>query len=236
MKPVFIFLVLVVPFWVNAQKITDISFAEEGDKIKISYTLIGDYPEQTFEVKIFTSVDNFTAPLQQIEGDVNRKNIKPGKKEALWDAKKEYKLFEGNISFKIVADVISNYWISAPTKGEVLKRGKKYEITWMGFKPGTPVKITITEGSGKMTEIASNVTTNSYMWKIKGKAGEGSTIKVTAIDDNSANAKSGQFVIKRAIPLAAQLGTAAIVAGGAAWYVLRPPVMEPLPEPPGPSK
>ncbi len=236
MKHVFIFLALIAPFWVQAQKITDISITEEGDKYKISYMLTGDFPEQTFEVLIYTSVDEFKQPLQQITGDVNRKNIRPGKKEALWDAKKEYKMYEGSFQLKIVANIISNYSITAPSKGDVLKRGKNFQISWSGFKPGTPVKIMLTDPSGDTREIAGYETGNSYMWKVKGKPGKGATIKVAAVDDASASAKSSTFEVKRAIPLAAQLGTAAGVAGVAAWYILKPPVLEPLPEPPGPSK
>lgn len=229
-------LFVIISFVGYAQKVEDISFAMDGDKVRIFYTLIGDYADQTYEVKIFTSVDNFAKPLEQIEGDVNKKNIKPGKKEALWDAKKEYKMFEGNISFKIVANVISNYWISAPTKGEVLKKGKKYEITWEGFKPTASVNITIHYPNGDFDEIATYTTGKTYLWKVKGKPGKGAYIKVTDSENKNAFAKSGAFTLKRKVPMVVQVGIAAVVASGILYYFLQPEEVEPLPFPPDPSK
>jgi hypothetical protein len=218
-----------------SQKIEDISFAMDGEKVKIFYTLKGDYSDQTFEVKIFTSVDGFKNPLELITGDVNRKNITPGKKEALWDAKKEYKLFEGDISFKIVATVISNYWISAPTKGETIKRGRHYEITWEGFKPNANVKITIHYPNGKLEELVSSTSGKSYTWKVRSKASKDVIIRVTDLNNSSAQAKSGTFTIKRKMPVIAQVGIAAAITGGIILYIIWPEKIEPLPFPPDPS-
>lgn len=219
-----------------AQKVEDIYFEVEDEIVKIYYTLKGDFAEQTFEVKIYTSVDNFQKPLEKIKGDVNRKNINPGKKMAEWSAKEEYKLFEGDISFKIVANVISNYWISAPTKGDILKRGKKYEIAWEGFRPGASVRITAHFPNGRIDEIATYVTAKSYQWKVKGPAGKGAHIRVTEMENKSAFAKSSNFTIKRKVPIAAQLGTVAAATGAVLFFVLKPVPTEPLPYPPNPSK
>lgn len=229
-----IFLLLLVQTFGYAQKVENISFAMDGDLVRITYTLIGDFPEQTFEVKIYTSVDNFKNPLEQVKGDVNMKNITPGKKEVVWDAKKEYKLFEGEISFKIIATVVSNYWITAPTKGEILKKGKHYEITWEGFKPGTAVKITLYYPNGKMEELTSGVTGKSYSWKVSGSPSKGVFVRVSDANNKDAFAKSGTFTIKRKVPLVAQVGAAALVTGGILFYILKPEPIDPLPNPPDP--
>jgi hypothetical protein len=227
---------LIVQIWGFAQKIENIAFEMDGENVKIHYTLIGEFPEQNFEVKIYTSVDKFVKPLEQVKGDVNRKNITPGKKEVVWEAKKEYTLFEGDISFKIIATVVSNYWISAPTKGDILKKGRVFDVAWEGFRPGTAVRITAHYPNGKTEEIASGVTGKSYRWKIKGKPGKGAYIRVTDVENNNAFAKSGNFTIKRKMPLAAQVGIAAVATGAIIFYILRPEQLEPLPYPPGPSK
>jgi hypothetical protein len=219
-----------------AQKVEDIYFEAEDDIVKIYYTLKGDFSEQTFEVKIYTSVDNYQKPLEKIKGDVNRKNINPGKKMAEWSAKEEYKIFEGEIAFKIVANVISNYWISAPSKGDILKRGKKYEISWEGFRPGASVRITAHFPNGRIDEIATYVTGKSYQWKVKGPAGKGAHIRVTEMENKSAFAKSSNFTIKRKVPMVAQLGTVAAATGAVLFFVLKPVPTEPLPYPPNPSK
>ncbi len=229
-------LFLMTGVWAYSQKIDNISFQMDGDKVKIFYTLTGDYAEQTFEVKIYTSVDNFEKPLEQLDGDANKKNILPGKKEVKWDAKKEYKLFEGNISFKIVANVVSNFWISSPTKGDVLKRGQDIEIAWEGFRPTANLKISVVYPGGKSADVATYVTGKTYRWKVKGPVGKGAYIKVSEMDNQKNFAKSGAFVIKRKIPLAAQGGIVAVGAGAVLYYLLKPVEVPPLPLPPDPSK
>jgi len=230
-----IFILLLVSTLGFAQKVENISFAMDGDNVRIMYTLIGDFPEQTFEVKIYTSVDNFKNPLEEVKGDVNMKNITPGKKEVVWDAKKEYKLFEGDISFKIIATVVSNYWISSPTKGDVMKKGKYYDISWEGFRPGTPVRITLHYPNGKMDEIASSVTGKNYHWKATGSPGKGAFVRVSEVDNKNAFAKSGTFTIKRKVPLGATVGAAAVVTGGILYLILKPEPIDPLPFPPDPE-
>ncbi len=232
----FLLLILVFTLSVKAQKIENISFQPDGDKVKIFYTLKGDYPEQTFEVKIFTSVDKFQKPLEFLDGDANKKNILPGNKEVTWDAKKEYKLFEGDISFKIVANVISNFWVSAPTKGDILKRGRNYEISWEGFKPGAAVRITAHYPNGDFKELSSNVNGKTFLWKVKGKVGKGIYLKVAEADNQKHYAKSGTFTVKRKIPLAAQGGVFAAITGAVMYLVFKPVEEDALPLPPGPSK
>jgi|GEM_PF-2647561 hypothetical protein len=229
-------LLILMQVWAFAQRVEDISFAMDGEKVKIFYTLVGDFPDQTFEVKIYTSVDKFAKPLEELSGDANRKNIKPGKKEVTWDAKKEYKLFEGDISFKIVATVVSNYVVSSPIRGEVFKRGKKVEINWEGFRPETPVNITVFYGNGNSREIASYYIGNSYSWKVRGKPGRGAYIKVTDAGNKNAFAKSGSFTIKRKVPMFVQVGVAAVVASGVLYIFLKPEEQTPLPLPPDPSR
>jgi hypothetical protein len=231
-----VFLFLLLCYNGFTQKLENISFAMEGEKVKLFYTLIGDYSEQTYEVKVFTSVDGFKTPLEELMGDANRKNITPGKKEVVWDAKKEYKLYEGEITFKVVANLISNFWISAPTKGEAIKRGRHYEITWEGFNPNSLVKITLHYPNGKMEELVSSTSGKMYTWKVKSKASKEVTIKVTDVNNNNAQAKSAAFTVKRKVPVIAQLGMAAAVAGGAILYIIWPEKIEPLPFPPDPSK
>jgi len=231
-------ILLLIQCWTYAQKIENVTFTSDGESVFIDYFLKGEFAEQTFDVVAYSSFDGFKNPLKQVTGEVNRADIQAGKKKITWDAKKELTLYEGPLSIKIVAKVVSNYWIKTAFSGATLKRGKEYEIEWGGFKPETPVNIYLQYPDNKKVEIGTYQTGKSFMWKVdRGtKVSEGCLIKISDANNTDAIAKSDKFTVKRSVPLLATLGTGALIAGGIIYYVTLPETLEELPLPPSPAE
>jgi len=221
-----------------AQEIKDIAFTDVGGLINITYFLRGDYPDQTFDVKIFTSVDDYKKPLEFIQGDANQQNIRPGEKEVVWDARKEYKLYEGMITFKVVAKVISNFSVFYPAKDEVFKRGRTVNVKWKGFRPGSDIKLTLVYPDGEEKWIGDSNKDGNYKWVVDNNIKPGKGCKIRVEDKSNINniAHSGQFDVKRKFPLGASIGIGAAVVAGVVIYILMPEPVEPLPLPPDPEK
>ena len=72
----------------KAQNIENLVFRLEGTDIIINYDLLGEVEESYF-ITVFSSHNEFSAPIQFVEGDVGE-NIYPGTgKTVTWDARQE---------------------------------------------------------------------------------------------------------------------------------------------------
>jgi len=135
-----LFLLFIV-FEGYTQKIENVKATADGDFVHITYQLFGEFPEQTYNVKVYSSKDEYAKPLQFAEGDANKSNITQGSRKITFDAKKEFQSFEGEVKFRIVATVVSDFHVINPPMGLVTKRGKNIPVAWEGFRPGASVNI-----------------------------------------------------------------------------------------------
>src|SRR6185295_7886990 len=80
---------------VKAQKVENVRAAASGEQIIITYDLSGTKPEQRFKVNLYSSHNNFAAPVFQVTGDLGE-NVSAGKgKHIAWNAKNEIANFKG---------------------------------------------------------------------------------------------------------------------------------------------
>ena len=109
MKKLFPVLFLFIFFTsrIHSQEVKNINFEVKENLINIDYVLTGSKYVQVFDVSIYVSFDsgnNFQGPLKSVSGDVG-KGIKSGSNRIVWDFYKDVIALEGNIVFKIVANV-----------------------------------------------------------------------------------------------------------------------------------
>ena len=109
-------------------------------KIHISYNIEDDNPNNEYLVTVYSSVDNFSAPLTKLSGDVGQE-VKPGMNIAIWDIVDEFGSFQGSISLEVRAMVFVPFArLRNFNDGSKYKRGKSYDLEW---RPGNtnPVHI-----------------------------------------------------------------------------------------------
>jgi hypothetical protein len=102
--PVFCFLLCLTA---QAQKISRLSHEVSGSKIIIAYDISEARPEQSFEVSLYCSADNFQKPLQSVSGNGVGLVEGGGQKNVVWDVFSDRNELKGNISFEIRALVVA---------------------------------------------------------------------------------------------------------------------------------
>src|SRR6478735_3695745 len=72
-----------------------------GDKIIVHYELDDSNPSHEYQLNLYTSKDNFAAPLAKVTGDVGDE-IKPGKdKKMEWNVREELGGYKGRLSLEV---------------------------------------------------------------------------------------------------------------------------------------
>jgi hypothetical protein len=228
------------------QRVNNVRATIDGSNVKITYDLEGTSSTDLFEIKLYSSQNNFSDPLKIVAGSAG-KSIKPGKDLVItWSAKEELVNFKGEITFEVRATVMGGYYtITNPTSSSKFKKGKLLPINWQGGNSNEKVKIELVKLNQPIATISESVgNQGSYIWTIpKGtKPSKSYQVRITNTSDVDSRGLSKAFNIKGKsaapyilIPLA--------LGGGAAAYVLtqgsnssKPPVeSNALPRPPNPN-
>lgn len=201
---------LLAPFFLLAQEISDFSYQLFEGKIEINYTLSGESSD-LYEVKLYSSLDDFTAPLKLLSGDVGMDIIPGGNKKITWDAKAELGEFKGNLSLKLKTRFVPFITFDI-AKGAKFKRGKSQDLSWESGK-SVKVNLELYQGNNKVTDINIAGSSNTYNWLISKKMPLGDDYKIKA-SANGRFAFSESFSIKRKVPIILWIIPAAAVIGG----------------------
>ncbi|MFN3403986.1 MAG: GPI anchored serine-threonine rich family protein [Cytophagaceae bacterium] len=231
-----------------SQKIQNVKAEVHGDNIVVTYDLIHTEVNQDFKISLYSSKDQFTTALKYVSGDVGS-GVKPGKnKKIVWSAREELGEYEGDITFEVRGVPVSgsgaDVAIIKPSKNEVIRRGKTYEIKWKGANQSQTYELELLR-NGKTVDVINNAASGgAYNWKIpvKTKPGKKYSVKITNSGNSQDFAMSDPFIIKRKIPLALKIvPVAVIITGGAIAALLAVPVEDEtvkedpdLPAPPNP--
>jgi hypothetical protein len=208
-------LVMFIASYANAQKL-DLDWIEvAGDKVVVHYNLEDGNPNHQYLVSLFSSKDNFSAPLTRVSGDVGTE-VKPGKdRKVTWDVTKELGAFKGNLTFEIRGRVFVPFVkLVEFEEGKVYKRGKNYPVTWTSGNLSGQVNVELFKGTDRVWGENNLPNVGKYQWYIQSSAKKGSdyTLKFTNTKDRNDYVVSKPFVIKPKVPLLVKVG--ALVAVG----------------------
>jgi hypothetical protein len=167
-------------------------------------------------LNLFSSKDNFTAPLTKVSGDVGPE-IKPGTGRKIeWRIREEYGGYKGKLALEIRGKVyvpfvkLQNFDVS-----KSYKRGNNYDLTW---KPGgtNPVHVELYKGNQRVQGELSHPNNGNYVLSIPSKIKPGGDyrLKFTDSKNNEDIIYSGFFKIKPKIPMVAKIIPALAVVGG----------------------
>jgi hypothetical protein len=197
----------------SAQTVTVKKVELAGEKIIVYYDLEDSNPNNEYLLNLFSSKDNFVAPLSKVTGDVGPE-VKggPGKKIE-WSIREEYGGYKGRIALEIRGRVyvpfvkLQNF---DAVKG--FKRGTSNDLVW---KVGgtSPVHIELFKGSQRVQGDLNQPNNGNFVLSIPSnvKPGKDFRIKFTDSKDGSEIIYSPYFKVKPKIPLWAKLAPVAIV-------------------------
>ncbi|MEJ0058048.1 MAG: hypothetical protein WDN75_21785 [Bacteroidota bacterium] len=105
-----------------------------AESIILHYDLIDTIKARTYTINVYSSKDNYLAPLQKIKGDAGLE-VRPGQNRKItWNSKEELgPAFKGDVELEIRGRVyIPFVKFEGFQDQQVIKRGKAKTITWSG--------------------------------------------------------------------------------------------------------
>ncbi|MGJ3234334.1 hypothetical protein [Marivirga sp.] len=210
-------------FQTKAQRVDNVKASISGDIIIVSYDLIAE-TDETFNVNLYSSKDNFQQPLTLVTGDVGI-NITAGKgKRIEWLAKNELQDYKGNLIFEVRA------FLPEPAFDPLefvnfdlkeIKSGKSYRLQWKGGKENEKIDIMLFEDGNEKYKISTINNEGRYLWKIP-KGNKSSSYQIQLKGETGIVA-SNSFQIKKGFP-GLLVGGGALLVGGitAAIIILDP--------------
>lgn len=198
-----------------AQRIVNLKTTLVGEIIEITYDLLDDKGDQTFDLQFFSSHDSYASPLINITGDVGEE-ITPGTgKKAIWDAKKELGAYKGEIYIEVRGIVTPPFVrILTPNAGDKFKPGKIMEIQWDTEITGN-MNIDLYRNGNRISEVTNSANGGSYTWLL-GKTvpkEEGYYLVFTNNNKPGRAVESQQFVVAKGLPIWAVVAGVAVVGG-----------------------
>jgi hypothetical protein len=174
----------------------------------ITYSILG-INDTPCSIKIFSSIDNFKAPLNFATGDVGE-DVDPGdNKKIVVDIKKEFGDYAGEITFQIVCKPAEYLLVR-----KSFRRGKLYKLRW-GINNNSIKTIRIellNNAREKVWEAVGVKNSGSYNWKIPRDIKNGDyRLRFTGIENENKTTLTNSFQIKPKIPLLVKVVGGALV-------------------------
>lgn len=202
-----------------SQKVTINKIELAGEKVIVHYDLDDNNPNNEYQINLYASKDNFSAPLTKVKGDVGSE-VKPGlDRKVEWNLMQEYGSYKGKISLEIRGKVFVPFVkLKNFDSKKVYKRGKNYDVAW---RPGNtnPVHVELYKGSQRISGELNHPNNGVYSLSIgsKVKPGKDYRLKITDSKKTDEIVYSDYFQVKPKVPFVVKLIPMLAVAGGIAF-------------------
>lgn len=219
MKKNLLSLLLLTPIISFCQKMAIEKIELAREKLIVYYTLDDNNPNHNYQVSLYSSKDNFAAPVTRVAGDVGNE-VKPGaQKKIEWNMAQELGAYKGTLSVEVRAGVfVPVVKLSGFNPDLKYKRGKTYPILWTSGNNGGQIDIDLFDGQDRVHSDRNIPNTGKYEYAIPSsvKAGKDYKLKFTNTRNRDEYIFSPTFRIVPKIPFALKAGAAIVVLGGAA--------------------
>jgi hypothetical protein len=191
------------------------TFAEVVDsKIVVHYELEDSVASRLFTIRLYSSLDNYINPLEEVSGDIGYE-LKPGSdKKIVWDAKRELgEKFDVGVSLEIKGKIFIPFIsLDQINQYEVFKRKRAYNLTWSGGKPTNVLNFDLINRKGKVMTFPNiaNVGYHSFEFPTFVKPGL-YHFKIADVKNKDEVVTSRNFRVKRKIPIVAKVIGAGII-------------------------
>ncbi|NJN41030.1 MAG: hypothetical protein HC811_01040 [Flammeovirgaceae bacterium] len=229
-----LFILIVVTAVGQKVFITKVELA--GEKIIVHYNLEDSNPGSEYLLSLYTSRDNFAAPVVKVTGDVGS-GIKPGSNKKIeWSIIQDYGAYKGKIALEIRGRIFIPFAKFSNTSfSESYKRGKSYTIHW---NPGAndPINIELYKGESRVSGEVNKPNTGSYVFQVpsKTKPGKDYRLKFTSTRNSDEVLYSSVFAVKPKTSMVIKV--VPIVVAGVVAYLLIPKPDEDIDDPPLPDR
>jgi hypothetical protein len=200
-----------------------------SDGLVLHYDLNDTTKGQLYTIHMYSSKDNFVAPLGKVRGDIGIE-VKPGhNKRVVWDAKELGADFNGNVEVEIRGKVYVPFVRFTNLHDyKSIKRGKPTTLLWTGGTRQNILNFNLYHNDELVAVIPNVANSGSYDIVIPTsvKRGSGYYFIVSDTKNKDLAMKTSSFAVKPKLPLALKI--APLLAVGIIGYTLIP---EPAPDP-----
>ena len=228
-------LVIALPCYLAAQSFENLNVTPQGNKVVITYDLLGPGQDQTYSVEIYGSHNNFTTPIRLATGAVGKGQKSGTRKIIEWDILSELKSFSGEIVFELRGQPdITQLGFRNPVAGTSVKRGKITNVQWRGGAGQDKVRLELFQSGQLISSLGEKTNNGSFAWDLPKdlKTGKGFTLRLTA---GAETAVSGEFTVKRKVSTLVKLSPLLLVAVIIPFLKPPSPPEDDLPLAPGPN-
>jgi hypothetical protein len=192
---------------VSAQEFTIKKVELTGDAIILYYDLIDTIKSRTYSINVYSSRDNFLAPLQKIKGDAGLE-VRPGENRKItWGSKEELgAAFSGDVELEVRGRVYIPFVKFDGFQAEqVIRRGKPKTMTWSGGTRQNILNFAIYNKEDQYIDVIPNVANSGNYELILPttiKPGKGYYFLVSDSKNKDQVMRTPTFEVRRKIPLA----------------------------------
>lgn len=218
-------------------------YLKEG-RVHLVYDLHDQVENRTYQLRLYSSKDNFISPLSKVRGDVGME-VAPGKnKEIIWNAREELGTdFQGKISFEIRGRIYVPFVkMDQFNEYKILKRGKSYEVNWTGGRSTNVLTFDLFKEDVKVASFPNIANAGNYTLELPKGLKPGKSYRLQISDKNNKDeiVVSDYFIVKRktpllfqALPMGLLLGAIYVVFSNLEPSTIDGPQMPGPPSPPG---
>lgn len=206
-----------------------------GEKIKLYYDLVDTTNLRTYTIYVYSSKDNFAAPLTKLTGDAGLE-VRPGiNRKIEWNVKEEFGSgFVGDVELEIRGRAYVPFIrFEGLSTADVRKRGVPFIMKWNGGTRQNILNFQLYKGNKVVHTFANvaNVSEHKMVVPTSVKPGSGYYFRVSDNKNPDQVVITPAFRIKRKFPLL--LKVLPVVAIGASIPFLIPDELDNLSTPPG---
>lgn len=210
-------------FELRSQEINITNIQLRGDAIEISYNIIDERIDRTYQIDLYNSVDNFIQPMEKVSGDVGV-DIKVGaNKTIVWNVAEELgDGYQGDVKLEVKGNFYVPFiTIDGISEGREFKRSSSYDINWAGGRGDNILNFELYQGDNLVTAFDERPNTGNTLLFIPPNVKPGNNYRFKISDANNRDEVvfTNDFTVKRKFPLLVKVGAALVVGVGAAILV-----------------
>ena len=196
---------------------------DNAGKVTLAFKINPKYAKERYTVQVFSSHDNYRAPLQYVTGDTGGDIEGSNKTYSVeWDAKKELVTYSGQIQLELRGEVTYTP-VHSEDMALKVKRNKSSTLHWTGGNSRDQIKIDLMRHNVVQKQLASGSNSGRYNWTVDRdiSKGTGYQLRLTNLGNQGETYETNPFTVRGkssplvwAIPLIGGAAAAVMLTGG----------------------
>lgn len=202
-----------------SQNLTIKSVSLRGEDVVIKYDLIDEDLDHKYTLSIYSSLDNYVQPLNEVEGDIGIDQSVGGNKEVIWHAKKELgDDYKGAVALEIKGKLYIPF-VTLNNFEDIgqMKRDRPYNVTWAAGRGSNVLVFDLLNKKDEVVHTYTNIANvGEYQLEIPKdiKPGKDYRFRITDQRNKEDVVYTPRFVIRRKVPLVAKVGMLGLAGSG----------------------